>query len=139
MTKISELENLAKELNITLYKGTPATEEQINAMQRELDIGLGEEYKQFLKNFGFLSAEYLEFYGICGENNAIPSAIFATLSMREKIPNFAKDLVVIGDVGNGSFYCVDCRDNVYFCQYDEAKRLNQTLNEFLAKEIKALA
>lgn len=138
MIKISELENLAKERKTTLYKGTPASDEQISAMQKQLGLTLGEEYKQFLKNFGFLNAEYLEFYGICGENNAIPSAIFATLSMREKIPNFAKDLIVIGDVGDGNFYCIDCKDNVYYCQYDKVNRLNQTLGEFLAKEIQAL-
>lgn len=135
---IKALENQAKALNIAFDKGTPATDEEISTMQEKLGINLGEEYKQFLKEFGFLNMGYLEFYGICGDNNAIPSAIFATLSMREKIPNFTRDLIVIGDIGNGSFYCIDCKDNVYFCQYDEAKKLNQTLGEFLSNQMQKL-
>ncbi|MCK9337702.1 MAG: SMI1/KNR4 family protein [Arcobacteraceae bacterium] len=123
-----------KNLNIDSAKSV--SDEQISTFEKELNISFGNEFKTYLKEFGCISKDYLEFYGICGENNSIPSAIFATKSMRNNVPNFSKDLIVFYEIGDGRFYCVDTNDNVYLCDFDKVTDTNTSFKSFLINKIK---
>lgn len=127
-------------LGFKLDSGKGASETQISDLESKLGIKIGEQYREFLKEFGVLSVEYLEFYGIAKSDDCIPSAVFATLSAREDI-DFYKDFVVVQDIGEGSFYCIDSNDNVYLCEYgefDKPKDLKMKFKDFLIKEINEL-
>lgn len=125
-----------KKLNIDIAK--PVSDEQINIFEKELNISFGNEFKTYLREFGCISKDYLEFYGICGDNNSIPSAIFATKSMRNNVSNFSKDLVVFYEIGDGSFYCVNKNDEVYLCDFDRAEKTSYSFKNFLIYKIKNL-
>ena len=75
----NEIKNLGLELDST----QPATNENIEEFENKLSIKLGEEYKTFLKEFGTLEVEYLEFYGYFKDNKGLPSAINATIYARD--------------------------------------------------------
>lgn len=127
-----------KKLGLELECGKGASDSDIESFESKLGLKVGEEYRAFLKEFGNLSVEYLEFYGICKSEDSIPSAVFATLNAREEI-NLYKDFIVVEEVGNGDFYCVDSKDNVYLFKYgefDNPQNLNLTFKAFLLQQIK---
>lgn len=123
-----------KNLNIDYAKSV--SDEQINIFEKELNISFGNEFKTYLKEFGCISKDYLEFYGICGDNNSIPSAIFATKSMRNNVSGFSKDLIVFYEIGEGSFYCVDSMDKVFLCDYDKVEDIKTSFKDFIINKIK---
>ncbi len=122
--------------NLNIDSAKPVNDEQIIIFEKELNISFGKEFKTYLEEFGCVSKDYLEFYGICGDNNSIPSAIFATKSMRNNVLNFSKDLIVFYEIGDGSFYCVDSMDKVYLCDYDKVKDINTSFKDFITNKIK---
>jgi hypothetical protein len=127
-----------KELNVELETTKPATAADIELIERELSITLGNEYKSFLTEFGTLEVEYFEFYGIFKDNKSLPSAIYATKYAREKIENFPKNLIVFYETGDGSFYCVDQEDNVFLCNYNRCNSIEKSFKEFIFEKIGTL-
>lgn len=127
-----------KELNIEIETTAVATDEDIESFEKNLSIKLGNEYRSFLKEFGTLEIEYFEFYGIYGNNVALPSAIHATQYARENIEKFSKDLIVFYETGDGSFYCVDGYDSVFLCNYNRCNPLKQTFKQFLFSKVETL-
>ncbi len=122
-------------MKIDVETNNPASNKAIEDAEKQLGLLFGQEYKEFLKEFGCLSIEYLEFYGICGSQSLAPNIIHVTSKYRDEIPSFSKELVVIYEVGDGSFYSIDSRDNVYLCQYDKCEKTNKTFKEFLINKI----
>lgn len=123
---------------LDLDAGSPVSENEIIKFEKELNINFGNEFKTYLKEFGCLDIDYLEFYGICGNNNSIPSAIHATKSKRDNIVEFSKELIVFFEAGDGSFHCVDSEDNVYICHYNECLKIGKTFKEFIYDKAKEL-
>ena len=103
-----EIKDLGLELDFT----TPATDKDIEEFENKLSITLGEQYKTFLKEFGTLEVEYLEFYGYFKDNKGLPSSISATLIARETIEKFSQDLIIFYERGDGTFYLINMRRNV---------------------------
>ncbi len=127
-----------KEFNIELETTDLPTDEEIGNFEKKLSIKLGNEYKSFLKEFGTLEIDYLEFYGIFCNNTSLPSAMHATEYVRKNIEKFSKDLVVFYETGDGSFYCVDENDSVFLCNYNRCKPGKQTLKQFIFTKVETL-
>lgn len=127
-----EIKNLGLELDFT----TPATDENIEEFENKLSIKLGEQYKTFLKEFGTLEVDYLEFYGYFKENKGIPSSIWVTLNARETIENFSEDLIVFYERGDGTFYCVNGKDEVFECNYNRYNKIDKFFKDFIINKIK---
>ena len=102
---------------------------EIKSQEAKLGVAFGPEYKAFLKAFGCLVVGPNEIYGICGKNNAIPSAIHATLSAR-KDKRFPTHLIVIAQDGRGQFLCIDSKDSVFCFEHGTTTPLNQSFEEF---------
>jgi hypothetical protein len=108
-------------------KGVDGTE--IKSGEAKLGIAFGPKYKTYLNEYGCLVVGPNELYGICGKNNAIPSAIHATLSAR-KDKSFPKDLVVIAQDGRGKYFCIDSKDAVFSFEQGTTIPLNQSFEDF---------
>jgi len=127
-----------RESGCNLDVSDPVSEELLGQYEKELNISFGDEYKEFLKEFGCLSVEYLEFYGICGNNTSAPSSIFMTKKMQEDLDFFPNNLVVIFEEGDGTFYCVDYEDRIHRCSYHDCIRLDEKFSEFILARVKEL-
>jgi len=127
-----------KDFEVELELTDPANNEDIISFEKELSLRLGDEYKSFLKEFGTLEVEYFEFYGVCDDNNSLPSAIYATKYAREKIKNFPKDLIVFYETGDGSFYCVNEDDSVFLCNYNRCNSIKKSFKEFIFEKVRTL-
>jgi hypothetical protein len=110
----------------------PVDVAEIRVQESKLGLQFGSQYLDFLKEHGCLMVGPNEIYGICGENNSIPSAIHATLSAR-KDKHFPKNLVVIAEDGKGVFFCIDSKDEVFRFERGTISALDGTFEEFAAK------
>jgi len=127
-----------KELNLEFETTQPATDIDIEILEKELSLKLGNEYKSFLKEFGTLEVEYFEFYGVYKDNNSLPSCIYATEYAREKIENFPQNLIVFYEAGDGSFYCVNQEDTIFLCNYNRCNSIDKSFKEFIFEKIGTL-
>jgi hypothetical protein len=107
----------------------PVGEAVIQNQEAKLGLSFGPRYRAFLAEYGCLMHGPNEIYGICGSNNAVPSAIHATFSAR-KDQNFPKSLVVIAEDGRGKFICIDSQDQVFSVERGTTSLLNQSFEDF---------
>ncbi len=87
-----------KKCKFSVISAKPIDIRDIERFEKDLDFTFGNEYRKFLEQFGCLSIDYLEFYGICGNNESVPSAVYMTKRMREDLDFFPENLVVIHEV-----------------------------------------
>lgn len=125
-----------KKLDINYSAGVK--EEDILKFENRLNVKFGYRYKEFLKEFGCLSMKYLEFYGICGNNSSVPSAIHATLERRKLNNNFPLNMIVIFETGNGVVYTIDAHDKVYKFDLNEVVNTKVYFDQFIINEIQKL-
>lgn len=86
-------------------------QELIGKFEKELNIELKGSYKQFLLDFGYLSFESLEIFGIPNkkilkQNEDCTNALVCTMESRKEI-NLSENLLIIYNFGNGELYCLD--------------------------------
>jgi hypothetical protein len=112
-----------------------ASESTIHGFETGLNMKFGPQYTAFLKEFGTLRVCCFEYYGICGDNNSVPSAVHVTLMNRRHIDKFPSDLVVFSEAGNGVLYCVDASDKVFSFDGGIAHEVGMTFVEFLKKQV----
>lgn len=108
----------------------PVDATQIKNQESVLGLHFGSQYADFLKEYGCVVVGPNEIYGICGNNNAVPSAIHATLSAR-KDQRFPSDLVVIAEDGRGKSICINSNDCVFSVELGTVSSLNQSFEEFV--------
>jgi hypothetical protein len=120
-----------KRMNLEIEIANPVSDEEIQSFENELSIKFGSEFKAFLREFGCLSVEHLEFYGICGNNKSVPSAIFRTKEERKNMLMFPNNLVVIFEDGGENTYCIDSNDQIYLCRNSHCDKIGMKFSEFL--------
>jgi len=107
----------------------PVDDADIKIQESKLGLYFGSQYMAFLKEYGCLVVGPNEIYGICGNNNAIPSSIHATLSARKE-NSIPESLVVIAEDGRGKFICIDSKDAVFSVEHGTTSSLNQSFEDF---------
>jgi hypothetical protein len=128
--KIKELINNSSK---AIY-AKPVNVAEIRIQESKLGLQFGSQYLDFLKEYGCLVVGPNEIYGICGKNDAVPSAVHATLSVR-KDKNFPKNLLVIAEDGKGVSFCVDSKDAIFTFERGTITALNENFEEFANKWI----
>lgn len=131
MMMFEQIEKVITSQSVPVQKGVPASSDLIAQVEQKHHLAFGPKYKQFLSKFGFLSIGPIEIYGLCGDNNSIPSAIHATLCARDRSDNFPSSMVLFYEVGDGSFYAVDSSDNVHLFEYDSSSATGMQFDLFL--------
>ena len=127
-----------KQLNLTIESSGSVQENIIVDFEKELDTKFGSQYKEFVKEFGCLNVEHLEFYGICGNNKSIPSAMHATKELRKYKVNLPSDFIVFYELGDGIYYCTNREDQVWKIDLNTIIKTNKTFKQFVLDEIKKL-
>lgn len=116
-------------------RAVPMSENILTEWEERLCFDFGPTYRSFLTRYGALVVNGHEIYGICGNNDAVPSAVYATLDSR-KSAGLPSDLIVIGDDGTGVLLCLDDQDLVHSYDRGTLTGLGQNFEEFLNRIIK---
>lgn len=78
------------------------SETEIERAEKLLGVEMCNEYKKFLKNFGVISGESVEIFGLGVREDSYLNVIRRTLDLRGE-DGFPSDCVVIQDLDDGHF------------------------------------
>jgi len=100
---------------VEFFPSAPCVEDNIRIMEREIGFPFPESYRSFLRKFGTLSFEGIEFFGVpCNkiDSNGVPNAFWLTIQMRdkEKLPD---NLLIIEFLDDGFYACIKLSDSKY--------------------------
>jgi len=110
------------------YFSGAKTEELISKAEQRLGLAFPASYRQFLAQYGAGSVGSLEIYGVIADDfdaGAVPDGVWLTLKRRldSALP---KNLMIIGDVGDGSYYCImDAASGGGVVVFDPGSRMSE--------------
>jgi hypothetical protein len=87
----------------------PKPMELIEKAEMALGLSFSPMYRKFVERLGCGDIAGFEIYGVLSEefeNSSIPNGIWLTLDER-KSSNMPTDLLLVSDVGDGSYYALD--------------------------------
>lgn len=85
----------------------PRSAELIASAEFALGGTLPSQYRTFVENLGAGNIRGVEVYGVISEpfDGPVPDAVWITLDER-RVGNIAAEIIVVGDSGDGGYYCV---------------------------------
>ena len=107
----------------------PIASSEVKRHEDSLDLKFGPIFRSYLTEYGCIAHGANELYGICGNNDSVPSAIHATRSARRD-SGFRKDLVVVADDGSGRKMCVDSNDMIHILDRNTCSESGQSFEDF---------
>ena len=108
----------------------PASDEEIKISEAELGIKFASDYKEYLWNFGCISASGLELTGICGSQRL--NVVDITNQERKLNKNFPKDMYVIENTGiEGILMLQNQKGEVYQFENGKLKKEFNSLSDYL--------
>ena len=135
---MSSIENIKEKLKLLddVLVGNNQSDKQIEKAQEYLEVKLPDSFKEYLKNFGNLSFEGFEFYGLTKnddfKNSSIPNFIWATKDyLNRKI--LPKGYVVFYSDNEQWLYCLDTNSigDIVIWDINENKQQERFEVEFL--------
>ncbi len=109
---------------LTFEFNPPASEDEINKLEADLDIVFEEDYKDFLRfsNGAILCFNAAEFYNLDDVNS---------LAKQEKEDSFPKDYIILGEViGDGEVLCYSKNNRNYISYFEGRKKVYDSLIDF---------
>jgi hypothetical protein len=106
---IDEAITLARVHNLKHDLHEPQSEDRVYRAQQALGLIFPPSYESFVRRFGCGGIGGQYFYGVVGDdftNSSAPDGIWVTLDHR-KGGYIPKDLIVVGDCGDGAVYALD--------------------------------
>lgn len=115
--KINKIKELVERLKIWHNQGL--SENQIKEQEKSLGVSFPEQYKEFLRMYGWI----LLGEGFLGTNLGIKE----TLELRKYFPQkFPRNLISLDNNGSGDYYCLVCggkdHGKVIFWQHDAPEK-----------------
>ncbi len=144
-----ELSSLASLLQVKEF-GTGASNTDIEAAERTLQVRFSDSFHFFLKRFGWAGLEHLEIYGLGHDVpphlNLVDAAIRERTGMQPLLPHF---LVPVMNDGAGNHFCLDTGEIVrgecpvvFWCHEEGTSQLPQkvagSFAEWLINQVKEL-
>lgn len=122
------LEEIAKKTKI--YQGKGVSADEIAKAEKSLALSFSDEYKDYLKEAGFLSFFSHEFTGLGSEGYL--NVVEATKSERELDKDFPSDCILLENVGiDGLMILHDASGAVYSYANGKKTKISDSLFGFL--------
>jgi hypothetical protein len=112
---------------------------EIDSIQNELGVSFGDQLKIYVLEFGYLAFGSVEFYGINSRQSSESDMVRQTLYLHKYYP-FTKPFIALENRGDGDYYVVDSRDNVFEFipeQNNELKDTGTKLFDYILKRFEA--
>ena len=111
------------------YSKNIISNEDLQDILLKNEIQIGKQLKEYILQFGYLAFKQIEFYGINGIQKEKSDLIKNTLYLNRKFEK-TKNFIAIENKGDGEYYLVDSKDNVYRYLIDNDKLERQNLKFF---------
>ena len=103
-------------------------EKELKKAEYELGIQFGSNLKTLLLNYGCISYECFEIYGLGVENTSHLNIVTQTLELRKN--NLPKKYIVFLNLGDGHYAVTDRDDNVYEFSREQEKIIKKLDDNF---------
>ena len=107
-------------------------ESLLKAAEQMTGISFGSELREYLRQYGYLGYGFAELYGMNARQGLNSDMVKETLYLHEYYPE-TKEFVAIENQGEGDYYLVNGRDEVY--EYDanlgKLVQMKYTLFEYI--------
>lgn len=103
--------------------------EQLNNIEKEIKIKFGNELKKYILEYGYLAYEYIELYGINSKQGIESDMLKQTLYLHKYFPKTI-NYIAVENLGDGNYYIVDNKDNIYKYISEEDKIVDMQLKLF---------
>lgn len=103
--------------------------EQLNNIEKEIKIKFGNELKKYILEYGYLAYEYIELYGINSKQGIESDMVKQTLYLHKYFPKTI-NYIAVENLGDGNYYIVDNKDNIYKYISEEDKIVDIQLKLF---------
>ena len=103
--------------------------EQLNNIEKEIKIKFGNELKKYILEYGYLAYEYIELYGINSKQGIESDMVNQTLYLHKYFPKTI-NYIAVENLGDGNYYIVDNKDNIYKFISEEDKIVDMQLKLF---------
>ncbi|MGN0005033.1 MAG: SMI1/KNR4 family protein [Candidatus Gastranaerophilaceae bacterium] len=90
---------------------------ELEKIEKLLNFKFGKQLKKYILKYGFLSFEYLEFYGITTDSGIDSNMIIKTIQFNKYFP-MPQKFIVFENWGDGMYYLVDKNDKMYCLDID---------------------
>lgn len=99
--------------------------DDLAAIQKELGISFGSQLSKYVLEFGYLAFGSIELYGINSRQGSASDMIKQTRYLHDYYP-CTNPFVALENRGDGDYYVVDSRDNVFEFIPDQNNELKDT-------------
>lgn len=103
--------------------------EQLNNIEKEIKIKFGNELKKYILEYGYLAYEYIELYGINSKQGIESDMVKQTLYLHKYFPKTI-NYIAVENLGDGNYYIVDNKDNIYKYISEEDKIVDMQVKLF---------
>lgn len=146
MSKYPDLDELLEQLDAFIAGGQP---DQIDAAEVKLGLKFPQTFKDYLSEWGNLSAEGQEYYGLTRsgdfDNSGVPNCVWYTLTERVDV-GLPDELVIVRNDNGEQYICIECNlpgNEERIVYWDNIERevdrtVNMTFVEFLKEELEEL-
>ena len=86
--------------------------EEIKKYEALMGTEFGVQLREYIVNYGYIGYKHIEMYGINAAQGESSDMIKTTIALRKKDSQL-NDLIVIENQGDGEYYFVDSKDQVY--------------------------
>lgn len=118
------------------YSENLPSKSDINQAENKIGIKFGKQLINYLLNYGYLAKDNIELYGINNKQKLNSDMVKETLYLHKQYPKL-KSYVAIENQGDGDYYLIDSRDNIYEFIIDDEniKNININLKEYIKNRI----
>lgn len=113
--------------------------DDLAAIQNELGISFGSQLTEYVLEFGYLAFGSIEFYGLNSRQGSASDMVKQTHYLHNYYP-CTNPFVALENRGDGDYYVVDSRDNVFEFipeQNNELKDTGMKLFDYILKRFEA--
>lgn len=122
-----------------VFMTTPCEESELIQAQRILKIPFGNGLMEYLRRYGYLGYEYVEFYGVSQKAGMKSNLIRKTEYLHQYFP-VTEPYLAFGDFGEGDYYLIDSEDNMFefWTEEERIRPLNCKIEDFILESFEAV-
>ena len=103
--------------------------ETLELAEKQIGLSFGEELTEYLLKYGYLGYEYIELYGI-NANQGLKSDMVTQTEYLHKYFPLTKSFIALENQGEGDYYIVNSKDEVYEYISEQNKLVETGLSLF---------
>ena len=103
--------------------------EILELAEKQIGLSFGEELTEYLLKYGYLGYEYIELYGI-NANQGLKSDMVTQTEYLHKYFPLTKSFIALENQGEGDYYIVNGKDEVYEYISEQNKLVETGLSLF---------